>query len=221
MKSKPMSTEQHYSRTAACCCVIDLDQTVLTREPITKDPFAGLRLYIGRETEKGDVTGDIMNDCKNTIRGCIANGWNFVAVTARWGGISRCRENTENWLRAHEMEMPVYYATMPYPTDGPRAAFKAGVIREIQRSGEFGNVLVGIGDRPSDIKAYLDTDIVPIVVKDALGEVEGGAEAHLRKIQSLEARYEKKVTYVQSDETGSAWAKIEGEMQRIRDYALC
>ena len=94
-----------------------------------------------------------MPDCADTIA-ALRESWNFVAVTARWGWLPRARANTETWLAAHGMSMPVYYAPRPYPQDADRAVFKKGVIEGIGRGGEHGPVLAGVGDRPSDMVAY-------------------------------------------------------------------
>jgi len=200
------------------CCILDLDQTVLTREPMTSDPFAGARLYFGRESDKGNVTGDIMPDCKETVRE-LAHMWNFVAVTARWGGITRCRQNTETWLRAHGMEMPVFYASWPYPTDRPRVDFKASAIRHIQSSGKYGEILVGVGDRPSDVLAYLSTGLKPFVVTDALGEVDGGADGHMRALRKLD-RGDNALEYFGSTDEASAWQKVRKRLEEVgREFA--
>ena len=98
---------------------------------------AGLALYIGRETIKGDVTGTIMPGCAAAIASLCAD-WTFVAVTARWGVLPlRARSNTEAWLAAHGMSMPVYYAPMPYRDDGDRAVFKQRVIADIIESKRY------------------------------------------------------------------------------------
>eukprot|EP00940_MAST-03C_sp_MAST-3C-sp2_P003291 g3291.t1 len=162
---------------------------------MTSDPFAGARLYFGRETDKGNVTGDIMPDCKDTVRE-LAHMWNFVAVTARWGGITRCRQNTETWLRAHGMEMPVFYASWPYPTDRPRVDFKASAIRHIQSSG-----------------------LKPFVVTDALGEVDGGADGHMRALRKLD-RGDNALEYFGSTDEASAWQKVRKRLEEVgREFA--
>ena len=103
--------------------------------------------------------------------------WELVAVTARWGGVPRCRRNTELWLEANGIAMPTYYAPRPIPSDAPRAAFKASVIAHLLEErgggGASGDTVfgVGVGDRPSDMQAYVQNGLHALVITDALGEV--------------------------------------------------
>jgi len=194
------------------CCILDLDHTVLHRTTFTQNPLAGLALYVGRETQEGTVTGTIMPDCADTIA-ALRESWNFVAVTARWGWLPRARANTETWLAAHGMSMPVYYAPRPYPQDADRAVFKKGVIEGIGRGGEHGPVLAGVGDRPSDMVAYTENGLHAIVITDALGEMSGSSDKHRGFLHETEATLREKdpgvsIEYIESTRDRTAWVAI-------------
>lgn len=118
----------------------------------------------------------ILPGCRDAL--CrLRTAWELVAVTARWGGVPRCRTNTELWLEANGIPMPTYYAPRPIPSDAPRAEFKAGVIARLldERGGssDGGVFAVGVGDRPSDMRAYVRNGLHALVITDALGEVSG------------------------------------------------
>ena len=48
---------------------------------------------------------------------------------------------------------------VPYPTDLPRAKFKAEAIRTLIEGGQYGEVVAGVGDRPSDMHAYVQNGL--------------------------------------------------------------
>eukprot|EP00658_Telonema_sp_P-2_P062297 TRINITY_DN50962_c0_g1_i1.p1 TRINITY_DN50962_c0_g1~~TRINITY_DN50962_c0_g1_i1.p1 ORF type:complete len:108 (+),score=20.47 TRINITY_DN50962_c0_g1_i1:153-476(+) len=83
--------------------------------------------------------------------------------------------------------MRVEYAEYPYPTDGPRAGFKADVIRRLIESGECGQLVAGVGDRPSDMLAYTRNGLRCMIVKDSLGETGGSREQHWERLLRTEA----------------------------------
>jgi len=93
-----------------------------------------------------------------------------VAVTARW---KPAEVNTEAWLaRVGLRGLPVLYATQPHVGDDSRIAFKAAAIGHVREQGL--QPIVGIGDRPSDVRAYLRARIMPAMVAHA----EGAGAAH-------------------------------------------
>ena len=199
--------------------MVDIDNTILSRPSVMQDPLPGLRLYLGTEhtsgPNKGTVTGTIMPGCRVALQALRAAGWNLVAVTARFGGWPRCRANTEAWLESNGIPMPVIYASVPYPTDRPRAEFKARAIQDLQASGEYGDIVAGVGDRPSDMIAYAQNRLRCMVITDQLGEV-GGADVHRTKLLEAEAKLRKSmpgvaIEYFETDAvTGmTAWSKIE------------
>lgn len=168
-----------------------------------------------------------ISDCAKAIRFLREEwDWEFVAVTARWGAIERCRTNTERWLEAHGLAMPVYYASYPYPTDSPRVAFKAGVIQKLKESRTHGEVLVGIGDRPSDMKAYVKNNLLALIVMDALGECASSPQAHKEMLLTAEKETRKAgakiesnqtIEYVKSDSKSVAWEQIQNRLGAIAE----
>lgn len=94
-----------------------------------------------------------------------------VAVTARWAPAAG---KTEAWLAGVGLGgLPVVYATGPHVGDDSRIGFKASAIEALRAGGL--SPTVGIGDRPSDLRAYLRASIVPCMVAHA--QSSGGAHA--------------------------------------------
>jgi hypothetical protein len=122
--------------------------------------------------------------------------------------------------------MPVFFASYPYPTDAPRVAFKAGVINKLQQSGRYGHVVVGVGDRPSDLKAYAENGLHSLIVMDSLGEcieAKGDPKVQIKMLHdaagSLPARSSKsdhgspvEIEYFSSTPTSHAWEQIQDRL---------
>merc|ERR1711871_1348139 len=113
--------------------------------------------------------------------------------------------------------MPVYYAQYPYPSDEPRAGFKAGVIQGMQASHAHGYPLAGVGDRPSDMKAYATSDLATLIITDALGEV-GNERIHKAKLEAMSADLpDACITYYRSSPEATAWAQLAQALSLIAD----
>jgi hypothetical protein len=106
----------------------------------------------------------------------LSPDWDFYAVTARWG-LPRCKTNTVAWLNAHGIRVaaPVEYSAWPLPTDPPRKTFKAAVIRGIRERTTPVNgapaLVLGVGDRPSDMEAYVENGLRAFIITDGVGEM--------------------------------------------------
>jgi hypothetical protein len=186
----------------------------------------GLRLYLGDENASGTRTGLILDGVAKGLQS-VSSSWNLVAVTARWGAIERCRTNTDKWFAANiELpSIPVIYADYPLPTDAPRGAFKSEVIQRLKTSPElYGSILAGVGDRPSDMEAYVTNGMHALMITDEIGEL-GGTSAHaealLKKEEELSA-YDPAVEYFKTYTTAEgaeccAWEQI---AERLEDIAL-
>jgi hypothetical protein len=109
--------------------------------------------------------------------------------------------------------MPVFYCPYIYPTDAPRAVYKASVIHKLKESAEFGEVLVGVGDRPSDMQAYAQNGLTSLIVADSLGEcleASGDPSAQRKMLQDAEHKLTRAdVEYYTSTPDCSAWMQIQ------------
>ena len=228
IKARGVSTPfQRHAKTnlARGLLVLDLDHTVLRRP---RALYNGMNLYVGHEDDTGLRTGEILPGCLNALASARSN-WNLVAVTARWG-VPRCRTNTEIWLNAHDLSMPTYFAHRPIPTDGPRAAFKAQVISRLLNGRSQDDATasgraapaVGIGDRPSDMEAYVRNGLTAVMITDSLGEL-GAKHAELLEQMAHKLRSEygdggkdgAHIHFFASDQERLAWDKIGSFLDEI------
>jgi hypothetical protein len=183
----------------------------------------GLRLYVGEENTAGTHTGLILDGVAKGLKQVSAS-WNLVAVTARWGAIERCRTNTEKWFAANiDVPIPVFYAEYPLLSDAPRGAFKSEVIKRLKRSPElYGSILAGVGDRPSDMEAYVSNGMHALMITDEIGEL-GGASAHAKALRKKEEElgpFESAVEYFETRVTAGdaeccAWEQIIQRLDQI------
>eukprot|EP00937_MAST-01D_sp_MAST-1D-sp2_P001870 g1870.t1 len=162
--------------------VLDLDNTVLCRPSKWQNR---LRLYVGHENDAGTGTGVILPGCRDALA-AARRDWDLVAVTARWG-TARCRSNTQAWLAANGVPMPAHFAPYPIPTDVPRAEFKAAVIADLLRARPRDAPAAGVGDRPSDMQAYVQNGLPALMLTDSLGEL---GPRHAQLLQQTAARLE-------------------------------
>ena len=205
-------------RCARGLLVLDLDHTVLQRP---RPLYNGVNLYVGHEDDTGTRTGEILPGCVDAL-GSARPHWDLVAVTARWG-LPRCRANTEIWLDAHGLSMPAHFAPRPIPTDAPRAAFKAEVISRLLHERSRADAAaagcttpaVGVGDRPSDMEAYVRNGLTAVMITDSLGEL-GAKHAQLLEQMAHRLRAEfgdggedgARIHFFASDQEHLAWNKI-------------
>ena len=148
--------------------VIDLDGTVLRRGPLD-----GLRLYLGRKGNAGTAFGELGASLKR-----LAGRFRIVAVTARarFG-----RRNTRLWLEREGLGfVELYLSPFFNLTEPGRAKYKSIVISALRSRGY--DIRYGVGDRPSDMRAYAANGAFPVVVLD------GEDERRRRAFERLAAR---------------------------------
>ena len=92
-------------------------------------------------------------------------GVEFVALSARW---SLARRHTENWLMQHGLEdMNVVLSSHMHPRDETRSQYKYNELCKLRQHGK--QILLGIGDRPSDLRAYVAAGIPTIMLSHNCG----------------------------------------------------
>ena len=92
-------------------------------------------------------------------------------MTARW---ALAAPNTRRWLDVRGLSaVPAVHSAGPHPRDASRAAFKAGVVRQLRAWGWAPRA--GVGDRPSDLRAYTGEGLVALMVTHAHGLPPGAA----------------------------------------------
>ena len=150
--------------------VLDLDDTVLfrTRGLVDAALVYGLPPALAAQYVGVPYAGalDALRDLARVFR--------IVALTARWAAGARY---TDAWLARHGLAgMPVIVARAPHPGDDSRVAFKSAAIAWLQETGWA--PVVGVGDRPSDLEAYVASGLHACVVAH-VPPVEGsGVAAH-------------------------------------------
>lgn len=135
--------------------VLDLDDTVLWR---SRGAFDLLLLY-ANPFPFGSV-GIPYTYAIEAIQ-ALSERYDIAAVTSRSGGAAT---HTDRWLQSVGLAgMPLIHAAGPHPGDSSRDAFKAAAIRHLREAGGLDPVL-GIGDRPSDGRAYRAEGLHSLVV---------------------------------------------------------
>lgn len=135
------------ARRTAGAIVFDMDETILRRSRLGR-----LAVYIpGVASSKAglDLIGQPLPGAVEALRRLAEAGHPIHAVTARWEPLAR--SNTEKWLVAHKLEvaslsMPSY----PLHNGDAMAEWKSKTIRGIPCD----QLLAGVGDRESDVRAY-------------------------------------------------------------------
>jgi len=173
--------------------VLDLDSTILDRS------FEeSLRLYLGRTL----ATGRIFPGAAEAILGLSARA-EVVAVTARW---SLCRANTRRWLEAHGLGfMPAVHSPVCLGLEWQRAWFKSWALRRLKGGGLC--PAFGVGDRASDLDAYLGEGLFPVLV----GPHPAGRKhrALLRRIERLRLEAGRDyVLFVEQADGPPLWARV-------------
>eukprot|EP01138_Halocafeteria_seosinensis_P004657 gb/GECG01004763.1/.p1 GENE.gb/GECG01004763.1/~~gb/GECG01004763.1/.p1 ORF type:complete len:289 (+),score=24.67 gb/GECG01004763.1/:1-867(+) len=88
------------------------------------------------------------------------HGVDFLVLSARW---CLARKHTERWLKRHGLEdTPLVLAKEMHPRDETRAYFKYHEVCELKKQGK--KFILGIGDRPSDMLAYLAAGVPTIML---------------------------------------------------------
>lgn len=83
-----------------------------------------------------------------------------VAVTARWRAGAAY---TEKWLADNDLAgLPLMCSARPHPTDASRVAYKRDAIEYLRVNGW--EPIMGIGDRPSDLRAYTQANVRALMV---------------------------------------------------------
>jgi hypothetical protein len=150
--------------------VLDLDETVLRRSAIGQAlvyfPWAAWVPVVGPR-----VLGEPCRDAVEVCQRLASIGIEQAGITARWGGLGYW--NTRRWLDVHGLShVSLRCSPQPLPSEEARLAWKRGCIEELQREGV--EVIGGVGDRESDVMAYLESGL-PIVVGVAHEDPRGGS----------------------------------------------
>lgn len=147
--------------------VLDLDETLVYRPRGIVDKvlmYGAPWAVVGRP-----YAGSIA--CINSL----AVKFNIVAVTARW---RFAEASTEHMLvEAGLPQMPVIYAGEMHPGDDSRIAYKARAIRHLRDEGWA--PFVGVGDRASDMKAYITEGLTALVVVHREGAPVSARQTHM------------------------------------------
>lgn len=158
--------------------ILDLDDTVLWRSRGVFDLF----LLYANPFPVGSV-GIPYTYAIEAIQ-ALSERYDIAAVTSRSGGAAA---HTDRWLHSVGLAgMPLIHAAGPHPGDGSRDAFKAAAIRHLRAVGGLDPV-IGIGDRPSDGRAYRAEGLHSLIVAHGQvtsvlgGGVRGSAAQRARK----------------------------------------
>jgi hypothetical protein len=131
--------------------VLDLDDTVLWRV----SALDTLRLYC----LPGALVGEPFPSAIPVLH-ALSRRYELAAVTARWSLAAR---NTKAWLSLHGFPaIPCIHSWRPHPWDASRVAFKSAAIARLRMAG--GSPTIGVGDRPSDLEAYLSSGLSAFLV---------------------------------------------------------
>lgn len=150
-----MSTRALHSR-GKPVIILDLDDTLLLR---TSGLFDTLRLYMLPRA----IVGAAASMAIPTIQ-TLSPHFDFAAVTARWSVSAR---NTNAWLDANGLTgLPCTHSWRPHPFDASRVQFKSEAIDRIRVEGA--RPVIGVGDRPSDLEAYLRSGLQALMVRHCL-----------------------------------------------------
>jgi len=156
--------------------VLDLDETVLHRPRGLLDKIG---LYAWPSTDIGVPYSSFL-PCIYRLR----ENFDIVAVTARW---RFAEANTARWLSTRGLGgIPVIYAREIHPGDDSRVDFKASAIRFVREKGW--NPVMGVGDRPSDLSAYVREGLSAMMVIHAEGSSESRAKEHLQSLLLIETQ---------------------------------
>ncbi|MCR4315104.1 MAG: hypothetical protein NUW37_02010 [Planctomycetes bacterium] len=125
--------------------VIDLDGTIL---------FRNFRESLNLYFLGGRNSGRLMPDAVRVLTS-LSERYNIVGVTARWFlyEMATARFMEQSGLGF----IPVVHSRRPFVGDRPRGAFKLETIEMFRDLGL--DPFIGIGDRPSDFRAYLGADL--------------------------------------------------------------
>ena len=194
------------------CVVFDLDETVLRRSALGQ-----ALVYVPLTSLVPGVGLSILGEpCKDAVRTCqhLAElGVDQVGVTARWGGMGHF--NTRRWLDSRGFgHFGLHCAPHPLRDEAARLRWKSECIRGLQQQGC--DIVAGVGDRESDIRAYLSSGI-PLVIgvahEDPRGLSVSERSASLRACGERFRSATQRVVVVSEgcDERGVTDGGVEGE----------
>ena len=134
--------------------VIDIDETILYRP----HPLDQISLYAWRAH-----VGVPYPHALSSLRE-LQGSFDIVALTARF---MLAEANTEAWFQHfHLGHIPVIYAKGIHPLDHTRVAFKASATQYLHSI--HWRPVMGVGDRPSDLAAYVQTGLHAAIVRHDL-----------------------------------------------------
>ena len=134
--------------------VLDIDETILHRP----NPLDQISLYAWRAH-----VGVPYPHALSSLRE-LQGSFDIVALTARF---MLAEANTEAWFQHYGLgHIPIIYAKGIHPLDHTRVAFKASATQYLH-SIQWRPVM-GVGDRPSDLAAYLQTGLHAAIVRHDL-----------------------------------------------------
>ena len=135
--------------------VLDLDGTILDR-----NFWESLRLYLVPSAR----TGRIFSQAAPVLRR-LGGKARLVGVTAR---CLLAAGNTRRWLRAQGVpDIPVLHAPFFLVTERARVRFKRRALRRLKDEGH--RLVLGVGDRGSDLEAYVREGLFPVLLVPSPG----------------------------------------------------
>ena len=101
------------------------------------------------------VVGKAYPHAVETVQRLQAAGIQPVFVSARQ---EFARRNTVHWLQAHGLDTAQLHLSPVTLPEQARAGWKSSVISTLQQNHQL-QAVAGVGDRPSDLQAYVDSGI--------------------------------------------------------------
>ena len=160
--------------------VLDLDETLVHRRGIADAAlmYVAPWVLVGRPYPGAPAAAQT-----------LSARFNLVAVTARW---RLAESSTERMLASVGLaRLPTIFAADPHPGDASRVDFKARAIELLRERGWA--PFAGVGDRPSDLRAYVRAGVTALMVAHASGSggSEGSARAQLCALRAVETELRK------------------------------
>ncbi len=172
--------------------VLDLDGTILDR-----NLGESLKLYLLPSSR----TGRIFSRAGEALRR-LSEKAELVGVTARCFLASG---NTRRWLQAQGLPpFPVFHAPFFLVREKARVRFKRRCLRKLKEEGY--RLVLGVGDRGSDLEAYLSEGLFPVLlVPEPKGRRHKVLEAKIRSLGLEEGK--DFVLFSREGERDSLWEK--------------
>ena len=156
--------------------VLDLDETLVHRRGVADAALMYVAPWV--------LVGRPYPGASAAVQS-LAERFNVVAVTARW---RLAEPSTDRMLASVGLAgLPTIFAARPHPGDASRVAFKARAIELLRERGWA--PFAGVGDRPSDLRAYVRAGVAALMVAHASGGggSESSARAQLCALRALES----------------------------------